>query len=209
MNCMRAPKRNKKKIVIGLTGGFGSGKTTVAGMLRRLGGRLITYIDSDRLAHELIRPGARTYNLIVRIWGRGILKKDRTIDRKKFGQLIFSNHDERRKLEGIIHTAVIKRIKKDILRAPRRTVILDAPLLVETGLHRHVDKLIVVNALQGRRIKRLSRSRRLDRSDIIKRMKAQMPLEKKIALADFIIDNNGTIAQTRKQVKEIWLKIKP
>ncbi|MBM3246347.1 MAG: dephospho-CoA kinase [Candidatus Omnitrophica bacterium] len=201
-------QRQNKKLVLGLTGSFGSGKSTVADMFRRLGGQLIAFIDADEIAHEIIRPGTYTYDLIISVWGRDILKKDRTIDRKKFGQLIFGDYDVRKQLERITHPLIIKRIKQDIKRSSKEIIILDAPLLIEAGLERIVDKLIVVNASKSHRIKRKLTSTYLKRAEIIKRIDAQMPLADKIKRADFIIDNNKTFAETRTQVKKLWLKIK-
>ena len=190
----------KKKIILGLTGSFGSGKTSVARIFRSYGAKII---DADKLAHQVIRPGENAYKGIVKIFGRQILKQNKSIDRRKLARIVFGDRKLLIKINRIMHPEIIRMIKKKIRTAPAKIVILDAPLLIEAGLETIVDKLIVVTLTQKKQIERILKKHALKKSDIIKRIEAQMPLEKKVRLADFIIDNNGSVQATKKQVQRI------
>ncbi len=193
-------------IVIGITGSFGTGKTTVAKLFKKLGAKVI---DADRISHSLLRPGTEVYRRVVRIFGKGVISKNKTIDRVKLGKVVFGNHRLLKRLTGIIHPLVVKRIKLSIENNYNaRAIVIDAPLLLEAGLDSVLDFLVVVKAKRNNQIKRIEKKFGLKKLDILKRIKAQLPLEKKISLADFIIDNNGTIKKTVAQVKEIYDRLK-
>jgi len=187
-------------MVVGLTGSFGSGKSTVAGMFRSRGAQVI---DADRLAHRLIIPGSGIYKRIVSAFGKGILKKDNTVDRRRLADIVFSNRLALKALDRIVHPAVIRLIKNKIRASRQRMIVLDAPLLIEAGLAGLTDKLVVVKAPVRKQIARIRKKSPLSERDILKRIRRQLPLVKKLRLADFIIDNSGTIGQTRKQVEQI------
>ena len=195
---------DKKKIVIGLTGSFGSGKSTVAGIFASLGAQVI---DADRIARASINPAGGIYRKIVSSFGGGILKENGAVDRKKLAEIVFKDKDALKKLNSIIHPSVIRNIKNQIKKSNSGIVVLDAPLLFEAGLRRLVDKIVVVKIGREKQIRRLQKKTSLGRIDILKRIRAQMPLRQKIRMADFIIDNNVTKGATRKQVKEIFKKI--
>ncbi len=204
---MPGRKPNRKKIVLGLTGSFGSGKTTVAGIFRSYGAEII---DADRIAHSCIAGGTLGCKRICKAFGKGILKKNRTIDRVKLARIVFDNKGLLKKLNKIIHPEVIRIIRKKIkktLPAGRqeksKIIVLDAPLLLEAGLRRMVDKLIVVKIKRAEQLERIQRKFSFSREDILKRIKRQMPLQLKVRLADFVIDNSGTIEETKKQIEEI------
>jgi dephospho-CoA kinase len=204
---MPGRKPNRKKIVLGVTGSFGSGKSTVAGIFRSYGAKII---DADKIAHCCIVSGTKTYKRICKAFGKDILKKNRTIDRTKLARIIFAHKDSLKKLNKIIHPEVIRIIRNKIkksLPAGRqgraKIIVLDAPLLLEAGLRRMVDKLIVVKIKRAEQLKRTQRRFSFSREDILKRIKRQMPLPLKIRLADFVIDNSGTIGETKRQVEEI------
>jgi dephospho-CoA kinase len=198
---MKKRVQNKTKIVIGLTGNFGSGKTTVAKILRSWKGARV--IDADKIARALLVPGTRIYREVVRVFGRGILKKDRTINRRKLGRLVFEDKRLRRCLNKIMHPEVIRIIRRKIRSYPSGIIVLDAALLIEAGLMSEVDKLIVVKISPREQIRRLQDKTSLSRLEILKRISAQMAQNQKVRLADFIIDNSGTIEQTRKQAQVI------
>ncbi|MDP2905626.1 MAG: dephospho-CoA kinase [Candidatus Omnitrophota bacterium] len=214
-----------KKIVLGVTGSLSSGKTTVAGMLRALGAEVI---DADRIAHELILPGKPAHKEIVRLFGKDILKKNevprtggsrrntraaaahyrprkyKVVDRKALGRLVFCDKRLLKKLDQCLHPRVIALIKKSIRCARAKVVVLDAPLLLEAGLGQVVDKLIVVTASRAKQMRRARIKMGLEEKEITSRITAQIPLEEKAAMADFIIDNNGSLQKTRRQVTQIW-----
>ena len=197
-------QRKENKVVVGLTGSFGSGKSTVAGIFKKSGACVI---DADSLAHECLRPGSVAYKKIIFIFGKGVVRANKTIDRRRLGEAVFDDHRRLLKLNSIIHPEVIRRIKLKIKAAKSGLVVLDAPLLIEAGLQRQVDKIVVVSANQDNQVKRLQRRCSLDRAGIIKRINSHISLKKKISIADFVIDNNGSLQQTKKQVDEIRRKL--
>jgi len=197
---MQRPSRNKKKIVIGVTGSFGSGKSTVSAILRSYGAYLI---DADKIARDVTKQGAGVYKKIVKAFGREILKENKAIDRRKLAGIVFDNNALLEKLNSLLHPEAIRRIKKEIKSARNKIVVLDAPLLVEAGLKKLVNKLIVVRIAKNIQIKRIQKKTSLNKEEILKIIKAQISLSDKVRLADFIIDNNGTIKNTKEQVGQI------
>jgi dephospho-CoA kinase len=199
-----AKQRNNKKFVIGVTGIFGSGKSTVSNILKSYG---LKIIDADKIAHKYLLPGTKTYTKILGYFGRGILKENSRIDRKKLGELVFNNRKLLQKLNSIVHPKIISDIREGIRKSREKMVVLDAPLLIESGLKKIVDDLIVVIIERDELIRRLAKKAALKRSEIIKRIKSQIPQKEKSRFANFIIDNSGTIRETKKQVKKIMKKI--
>lgn len=197
-------QRQAKKLIIGITGGFGSGKSTVAKIFKGWGAQVI---DADKIAHQLLKPKTKSYSKIIAAFGRGILKQDKTIARNKLAQIVFPNKNLRIKLNQITHPTIIRRIKNKINTSKEKLIVLDAPLLVEAGLRKSIDRLIVVKIRRKVQIERLLKKTSLTESDILRRIKSQIPLENKVRLADFVIDNSGTIQETSKQVKNIWKKM--
>ena len=202
---MQKRRPNKKRLILGVTGGFGSGKTTVARTFKSFGAQVI---DADKLAHACLVPGTRTYKKIVGSFGIGILKKNRTIDRGKLAAAVFNNKTLLSNLNNIIHPQVIRVLKVKIKHSRSRFIVLDVPLLIESGLNRQVDKLIVVKTAKVKQFERIKNRDSLNTKDILKRIGYQMPLKVKAKLADFIIDNSGTVRETERQVKEIWKRLR-
>lgn len=196
-----------KKLIVGITGGLGTGKSTVTGIFRKLGAAVIS---ADRIAHDLILPEGPAYKKVVSLFGVKILKKDKRIDRKKLAQIVFNDKRKLMLLNSVIHPKVIKRIKEIIKkdRTSKKVYIIDAPLLIEAGALNMIDRLIVVATDRNTQIKRCIKNFGLKRSDILKRIRCQMPLAKKRRLADFIIDNNRPLNSTKKMVEKIWEEIK-
>lgn len=193
-------KPNKKKMVIGITGSFGSGKTTVARIFKSYGA---TVIDADKIAHQIIKPQSPLYRKIVKALGKGILKKDRTVNRKKIARIVFKNRPLLKKLQRLMHPQIICEIKKQIQKARTKIVVLDAPLLIEAGLRKMLDKLMVVTIKRKEQIKRIQQRTGLSNAEILSRIKSQIPLSVKVRMADFVIDNSGTRAKVRKAIAKL------
>jgi len=196
--------RMYRKLVVGLTGVFGSGKSVVAARLKAQGAEII---DADKIAHEIIKPGSQVYKNIVRTFGPGILKRNNEIDRGKLRERVFADKKLLMQLNKLMHPKVINIIKARMLKIKSGIIVLDAPLLIEAGLKNLVDKLIVVKITRKEQIARLLKKTHLSRSQILRIIKSQMPLKAKLALADFIIDNSATLKETKKQVDEIRRKL--
>ncbi|MCX5706891.1 MAG: dephospho-CoA kinase [Candidatus Omnitrophica bacterium] len=201
---MPRQKQNKKKVVIGLTGSFGSGKSTVAEIFKSYGAFVI---DADRIAHSSIKKSAKTYRKIIKVFGVSILNNRKEIDRGKLGKIVFNRQNLLKKLNKIIHPEVIRIIKTGIRKKKGGMIILDVPLLLEAGLAKIAPQLIVVTISRDKQIQRLLKKTYLSKTEILKRIKTQIPLRQKSRSADFIIDNSSSIRKTRKQVVEIRRKL--
>jgi len=190
-------------MIIGITGSFGSGKTTVAKMFSRLGAYAI---DADKVYHLLIKPRGKCYKKIVWHFGEDILDKSGNVDRKKLSRIVFKDKSRLELLNDITHSEIIKEIKKAIKSKKEKVVIVDAPLLIESGFYKEVDKIILVANKKEEQVKRMREAIGLSAEDALKRIRMQMPFNKKLAFADFIIDNSGSKTKTLTQVREIWKK---
>lgn len=187
-------------MVIGITGSFGTGKTTVAKIFKSFGAKII---DADKIAHSLIKPKTMIYKKIIDTFGKDILKKNKTVDRKNLAKFVFNNKNLLKRFNGIMHPQILKIIKEKIKNYKDKIIVLDAPLLIETGLHKIVDKLVVVKTNRETQIRRIQNKFSLTKDEILKRISSQIPLREKIRLADFVIDNSGTIKNTKKQAEQI------
>jgi dephospho-CoA kinase len=194
-------QRASKKLILGVTGSFGSGKTTVAGMFKSCGAKLI---DADKVSHSLLRPKTQVYKRIVETFGKGILKKDARIKRRELGRIVFSDKNLLEKLNRIIHPETIRIIKKKLNETKDGIIILDASLILETGQRGLVDKLVAVKTTMANQIRRIQKKQTLTKKEILSRIKSQIPLKEKLRLADFVIDNSGTLRETQKQVRKFW-----
>jgi dephospho-CoA kinase len=183
-------------ILVGLTGGVATGKSTVANMFYRCGA---VVIDADALAREVVTPGKPAWKEIVKTFGKGVLNPDRTLNRQALGAIIFRYPAKRQALEHIIHPRVAReqrRLTKQAARNnPNAVVIYDVPLLFEAGIDKRVDKSIVVTADRETQIARLKKRNGLSRAEAIRRIKSQMPLAQKRQRADYLLD--GTIEKHR------------
>jgi len=196
---------------IGLTGGFGTGKTTILNLFKKFGAYTI---NVDELVHDLLKK-TKIIKKVVSIFGEDILLRDSSgrliINKKEVADIIFNNSQKRKAIERIIHPEIFKTledIKTTILkRDPSAMIICEVPLLFEAGYEKNFDKVIVVYCTTNTAIKRLSK-RGFTKTEILKRMRAQMSLTKKKALADFLIDNNNGIRRTETQVKQIFYKLR-
>ncbi len=189
--------------VVGLTGGIGSGKSTVSAMLADRGAIVI---DADAIVHELQRKGTETFDEIVEAFGADILGSDGELDRKKLGSIVFNDPQQRDKLTSIVWPRVGERVVADLAAASDDAiVVLDVPLMAETpqGNRRNAQKVIVVDASKDAQLEHLA-AKGVTREDAEARMAAQASREERLKIADHVIDNNGSLADLEHQVDELW-----
>ncbi|MGV2622370.1 UNVERIFIED_CONTAM: dephospho-CoA kinase [Halobacillus marinus] len=190
-------------VVIGLTGSIASGKSTISAMFKELG---IPVVDADVISRKVVEPGEAAYTRIVEAFGSDILLEDRTIDRKKLGGVVFSNEEKRKELNGIVHPEVRKemvRQRECYKEEGHRAVVLDIPLLFESKLTVYVEKTLVVYVEEETQLRRLMERDQSTSEDAEARIASQIPVKKKAALADAVIDNNGSVEQSFDQLKDI------
>lgn len=194
--------------VIGLTGNIGSGKSTVAGILKNLGAKVI---DADQVARELVLPGTPALRDIAVSFGPAVLNEKGGLDRKKMGELVFCDPLAMKKLNEIIHPRIKEAIRGEIKnfnaekdRSGPGVLVVEAPLLIEVGLHNDVDEIWVVKVDEGEQIERLAERDRLSPGEVRARITAQLPQAEKLKYARRVIDNSGGPLETQKQVKRHW-----
>jgi dephospho-CoA kinase len=189
--------------LVGLTGGVGSGKSTVAEMLRSLGA---TLIDADEAAHAVYEPGSPGFEAVVREFGKGVVSDGR-IDRQRLGALVFSDDDARRRLNDIVHPLVREWMAERTAEAAQRgaaVVVQDVPLLFENSLERLFSSVILVYVPEETQVERLVSGRGFTPERARAIIAAQMPIEDKRGRAHHVINNNGTLENTRAQVEAVW-----
>ena len=193
-------------MVVGLTGGAASGKSLVSAELKRLGASVV---DADVIAREVLRPGEPAYEGVVGFFGRGILKEDGAIDRKALGHVVFSEPEKLKVLNGITHPEIRKRIRQEVeeLREKSPLVVVDAALLMESGLYKEMDAVVVVYADESAQMERMMKRDGLAEAEALARIRAQMPIEEKRARADFVIDNSADAAETIAQTRSLYGKL--
>ncbi len=191
-------------LVVGLTGGIATGKSTVAAMFAARGAAIV---DADRIAHALQEPGQPCYRLIVEAFGAGVLNGSGRIDRRRLGSRVFSDPDARRRLESILHPAIREACQAEIRAAEaadRVLCVVDAALILETGRRDRFHKVVLVTAPEKVQVDRLVRGRGLTEAEARQRMQSQWTTAAKAALADFLIDNGGDLAATESQVARVY-----
>ncbi len=192
-----------KHYLIGLTGNIGCGKSVVAGMLGELGAEVI---DADKLVHRLMEPGTANWRAIIVRFGRGILRPDGTVDRTHLGEIVFRDRSALADLEAILHPAVRKLAEEQIVACKKPVVVLEAIKLIEAGWTRRTDSVWVVTCRRDQQVERLRQSRGLSAAEAELRIDAQPPGSDKLKHADVVIDNSGSLEQTRRQVQAAWLQ---
>ena len=195
-------------ILVGLTGGVATGKSTVAKMFKRCGA---VVIDADQLARDVVKPGKPAWRAIVTLFGRTVLNPDRSLDRQALGSIVFRNRTKRRQLERIIHPRVAREqqrlVRRVAIRKPHAVVIYEVPLLFEAGADKRVDKTIVVTADRETQIMRLKKRNHLSRAEALRRIQAQMSLSKKVRLADIVIDGTFRRQDAMKTIRGAFLDL--
>ncbi len=193
---------------IGLTGGIACGKSTVARMFVENGAYLI---DFDKLAHEVQEPGKPAWHEIINSFGKEILRPDGKIDRGKMGNIVFTNKKKLNKLNKIVHPLVYqewyKRLEKIGKKEKHAIVLADIPLLFEGEMQHLFDLTMLVLITPEEQIRRLMARSKVNKEEAEKRLNSQMPIREKISLADIVIDNRGSISETKKVVQKIWCEL--
>jgi dephospho-CoA kinase len=216
---------------VGLTGGIAAGKTVVGEMFVALGAHLV---QADRIAHSLMQPGEAVYNEVVRHFGREILNRDGSVNRAKLAEAAFGSataaqgkrtsrieqpqvqQSRIEELNRIVHPVVIRSqdawMQEMGRQDPHAIAIVEAALILEAGAREHFDRLIVVTCSAEQRVARFSARQKIDlepaRKEVVRRMAAQLPDEEKIKAADHVVDNSGSLDQTREQVRQVWEKLR-
>ncbi len=190
-------------LLVGLTGGIGSGKSTVARLLEKRGA---VVFDADLLAREAVEPGTAGHAAVIERFGADVLAPGGELDREALASIVFADPSARRDLEEIVHPEVRRLFAEssEAYRNTDRVVVFSAPLLVETGMHTAFEILVVVSATVATQIERLMRQRGMSEASIRARIEAQAPLEDKAAVADFLVDNEGTLDELESQVDRLW-----
>ena len=190
-----------KKKIIGITGSLATGKTLAADIFVSLGAERI---DADRIAHSLLEEDEEVKTGLVEAFGEGILSGSE-IDRKKLREAVFLDKEKLKKLSEVTHPVIIERIKKEAASSSKEVVVIDAPLLIEAGLHDYVDIVVVISSSEETQIKR-ALERGLTEEEARRIIKNQMPLDEKKKFADYVIDNDEEKEKVKEGVKKIWQK---
>jgi dephospho-CoA kinase len=192
-------------IVVGLTGGIASGKSTVLRMFEEEGAWII---DLDEISRFVVQPQRPAWREIVRSFGESILKTDGTIDRKRMGDVVFTDPDKRKRLEEIVHPHIFeeyeKRLKKILGNNKEAIVIADVPLLIEIQAQHRFEKVILVYSRPETQVARLKERNGLDYRAVLHRLGSQIAIDQKVDEADFVIDNQGSLEETRRQVRRVY-----
>ena len=199
---------HRRMLHVGLTGNIASGKSCAARVFAELGAHII---DADLIAHDLLTPGKPTYEKVREAFGGNIVLEDGSINRRKLGEIVFNDAAQRALLNSLVHpevrTEVFRRIIELDKVSARGIVIVDAALMVESGLYKLYDKLVVVHCHPALQLARLVSRDGLSVKEARGRMAAQMPVEEKLQVADYKIDTSGTFRQTREQVEGTYREL--
>lgn len=193
-------------MVIGITGGYCTGKSEVIRIFRSLGAKTI---DLDKLAHSALKRGTQSHKKIIKEFGKEVLINN-SISRPLLAKKVFGNKKRAAKLNSIIHPIVIKQMFSLVKKFKKgsKVICVEAPLLFEASIAKYFDYVVVVRANQKKQLTRAAKKTGLSKRDILKRINSQWSLKRKIARADFIIDNNKSTKKTRQQVKQAWRALK-
>ncbi|MBI5966550.1 MAG: dephospho-CoA kinase [Deltaproteobacteria bacterium] len=196
-------------LLLGVTGGIASGKNTVAQVLEQLGAPII---DFDVLSRVVVEPGKPVWKEIVAYFGEQVLLDGKTLDRKKLAQIVFRDPEKRKKLESFVHPKIleefIRLVKEYTAKDPSVIIQAIVPLLFEVNLQSLFHKVLLVYIPEEMQIERLIKRDDISREMAINILRCQLPIEEKERLADFIVDNSGSLEETKRQVEEIWEKLK-
>ena len=186
---------------IGLTGNIATGKSTVGRMLASLGAELI---DADRVAHAVMAPGGSAYAGVVDAFGPGVVDDAGEIDRRALGRIVFADSEALKRLEALVHPAVIDEVNQRIARSAAPAVVVEAIKLLESGMAESYGAIWVTTCSEETQLARLMETRGLSREDALVRIRAQAPQAEKVHRADIVVDTEETLAATRAQVEVAW-----
>ena len=196
-------------LVVGLTGGLATGKSTVAKLFEQCGAAII---DADMLSRHVVEPGKPAWQDIVRHYGQKVFHADRTLNRQALADIVFQNPRQLEILNRIVHPRVSReqtRLVRELANAnPKGIVVYDAPLLIEAGAHTRMDKIVVVATNRQTQIARLQTRNHLNRSEALRRIRTQLPLRDKLSHADYVIDGRLPMAELRQVIKQIYSELK-
>jgi len=196
-------------IIAGLTGGIASGKSTISRFLSDAGAHVV---DADKIAREVVKPGTSGYDAILACFGRMILLPDGDIDRKRLGEIIFNQPDKKARLDAIVHPLVFERSAEMIAQiaaeTPDAVVIMDVPLLMEADMERDLEAVIVVYVPETLQLERLMNRDGIDEQAAMARIRSQMPLEEKRKRATLVIDNSGSLSDSRREALAVFNLLK-
>lgn len=196
-------------LVVGLTGGIGSGKTTVSNIFKEEGAYII---EADQIARELVKPHSEAWKEIVKLFGNEILKSDGSVDRRKLAEEVFSNPEKIKSLNRILHPKIKREFRRRIKEIKKKDknaiVIFDAPLLIETRTHKEMDRVIVVTSKENQQLERVKKRDSKTEEEIRNILYSQIPIDRKLKVADFVIRNEGSLDETDRMAREVYRKLK-
>ncbi|MCD6286351.1 MAG: dephospho-CoA kinase [Anaerolineae bacterium] len=200
-SCEQRDNQGSAPYRIGLTGNIATGKSTVGRMLASLGAELI---DADRVAHAVIAPAGSAYAAVIEAFGPDIVDDAGAIDRRALGRIVFADPEALKRLEALVHPAVIAEVNRRIARSTATAVVVEAIKLLESGMAESYDALWVTTCSEETQLARLMETRGLSREDALVRIRAQAPQAEKALRADVVVDTDVTLAATRAQVEAAW-----
>jgi dephospho-CoA kinase len=195
-------------LLVGLTGGIGSGKSTASRFFRDLG---VHIVDADEIARAVVKPMSWCWKEIVEIFSPDILQTSGELDRRKLAGIIFADPEKKRALEGIVHPCIADEVDRGVAELcaayPDGIIMVDAALMIEVGRYKKFEKIIVVFADEETQVRRIMERDLIGRNDAFLRIAGQMPLAEKIGYADYVIDNNGAPETTKAEVERLYAEL--
>jgi len=203
----RKTDNGRKTLIVGLTGGIGTGKSTVSRMLQSLGARVV---DADELAREVVRPGQPAWEEIKKVFGPKVIHTDQTLNRQALTDLVFNDPKSIEQLNRMTHQRIYRRMRSEVLKGLRDQVpaiVLDIPLLLEAPQKMSLDLIVVVYCPKTLQIKRIRERNGLTLKEAKQRLQNQMPISQKRKMAHVVINNRGSLEETQKQVRGLWERV--
>jgi dephospho-CoA kinase len=193
--------------VIGLTGGIGSGKSTVSGFLAELGAVIV---DADKVGHELLHPDTETAKRVIAAFGQDIVRPNGEVDRGRLGEKVFNNPEALKQLNAIVHPALFQRLRErleELREGGAKVVVVEAAIMIEAGWQVLADEVWVTLAPEDTVVERLTANKGLSEAQVRARIRSQMPVEEKAKWASEVIDTSGSLGEVRRRVGELWRRL--